>query len=410
MSWRMLFSILRRQALMPTLVALQVMLACAILSNVLFMAWRKLAPLVAPSGVDQANLILVTGLTPIGNTWSAGTTRTAVTTLRQVPGVASVSAAVGLPLVTGMFTPIALQGPNGVKLGATVFMGKDLVDTLGLKLVAGRDFRADEYADSGHKRGGVTPIIITRALAKQLFTDGHAVGQLLYHPKGGRHSEPGYRVVGVVAHLMRSRIGEAAEGRGDATVLLPERQTIAPFISYAIRVKPGLHAAALAGVRHAFKAYFGSLMPPGTTPQISFYDARASTVFASRRHALYLFAGIVLVVLAVAVMGIMGLTGFWVQRRTRQIGIQRALGAKRADIARHFMAENALIIGIGILAGMVLAYGGHLLLMHYYELDSLPWPYLPAGAVIMLILGQLAVLGPALRAARVPPALATRTL
>jgi putative ABC transport system permease protein len=48
--------------------------------------------------------------------------------------------------------------------------------------------------------------------------------------------------------------------------------------------------------------------------------------------------------------------------------------------------------------------------MHHYELTRLPWPYLPLGAALMLLLGQLAVLSPALRAARVPPVVATRSV
>jgi putative ABC transport system permease protein len=115
-------------------------------------------------------------------------------------------------------------------------------------------------------------------------------------------------------------------------------------------------------------------------------------------------------VLVVTLIGIMGLTGFWVQKRTRQIGIRRALGARRADILVHFLIENALIVGAGIVLGMLLASLGNRLLMHYYELPQLPWVWLPVGAALMLALGQLAVLSPALRASRVPPVVATRSV
>jgi len=48
--------------------------------------------------------------------------------------------------------------------------------------------------------------------------------------------------------------------------------------------------------------------------------------------------------------------------------------------------------------------------MKHYELPRLPWEYLPVGAVVLWVLGQLAVLGPALRAAAVPPVVATRSV
>ena len=59
---------------------------------------------------------------------------------------------------------------------------------------------------------------------------------------------------------------------------------------------------------------------------------------------------------------------------------------------------------------MLLAYGGNLLLMKYFELARLPLRYLPIGAVLLWGVGQLAVLGPALRAASIPPVVATRAV
>jgi putative ABC transport system permease protein len=112
--------------------------------------------------------------------------------------------------------------------------------------------------------------------------------------------------------------------------------------------------------------------------------------------------------LLVTAVGIAGLASFWVQQRRRAIGIRRAVGATRRDILRYFQAENALIVGGGIAAGAVLAFVLNLALMTRDELPRLPWPYLPLGAAALWLLGQLAVLGPALRAAAVPPVVATR--
>ena len=91
-------------------------------------------------------------------------------------------------------------------------------------------------------------------------------------------------------------------------------------------------------------------------------------------------------------------------------GIRRALGATRGQIIRYFQAENLLLATLGIALGMLLAYGINLLLMERYELARLPAQYLPVGALSLWLLGQLAVLGPALRAASVPPVVATRTV
>ena len=114
--------------------------------------------------------------------------------------------------------------------------------------------------------------------------------------------------------------------------------------------------------------------------------------------------------LVVTALGIVGLASFWVQQRTKQIGVRRALGATRAQILRYFQTENFVLATLGIIIGMLLAYGLNQLMMDRAELQRLPAIYLPVGAVVLWLLSQLSVLGPARRAAAVPPAVATRSV
>ncbi|HXD35982.1 MAG TPA: FtsX-like permease family protein, partial [Rhodanobacter sp.] len=117
-----------------------------------------------------------------------------------------------------------------------------------------------------------------------------------------------------------------------------------------------------------------------------------------------------LAMLLVTALGIAGLANFWVQQRRRNIGIRRAIGATRGDVLRYFQIENFLIVTGGIVVGMLFANGINLFLMTHYELPRLPPVYFPVGAIALWLLGQLAVLGPALRAAAVPPVVATRSV
>ena len=408
MSLRIHVSTLRRQSLMPLLVLLQVMLACAILCNVLFLTWQQLEPMLAPSGVDTSNLILVDRLDASTGQWTVADVQAGVQALREVPGVHAVSAANSLPMVFGMIYAYGMQGPTRIKVGVNVYAGEGVAHTLGLRLVEGRDFLPGEYRGAGGYESMARPVIITQALARKLFGKTDALGQRVADPE--EPAGAGYQVVGIVRHLLRNQLGRATQGHADDTMLMPQRVGGTPMpLLYAVRVDPAMREAALRGVRKAIQRQFGTRLSPGTHARASFYDTRSSEAFKSRRAALWLFAGVALTVVVVTVIGIMGLTGFWVQKRTRQIGIRRALGARRVDILRYFLAENALIVSIGILLGMLLAYLGNHSLMRYYELPRLPWGYLPLGAVIMLLLGQLAVLGPALRAAAVPPVVATRS-
>ncbi|MEP6908596.1 MAG: FtsX-like permease family protein [Pseudoxanthomonas sp.] len=414
MSIRILFSVLRRHSLMPALVLLQVALACAILCNVLFLLWQRLEPMVAPSGVADNELILVDQLFSMQHPWSKSDVETGTAMLRQVPGVKAVSAANGLPMVSTTLYVLKLKGSSGAILDVNAYTGRGLVDTLGVTLVAGRDFLPGEYVDTGigadaivdSKSSGAQAIIITQALADRLFPDGAALGNVLSEPSD--KDSHGYVVVGIARHLLRNQLGIATNGRADYTVLLAQSVGKTSILSFAVRVDPASREFALRKVREVIHRQFEPAMADGSHATVSFYNERRDAAFADAHAALDLFAGVVLCVVVVTMVGIMGLTGFWVQKRTRQIGIRRALGARRKHIVRYFLAENLLIVSMGVVLGMLLAYGGNLLLMHYYELSRLPWSYLPLGALVMLLLGQLAVLGPALRAAAVPPVVATR--
>src|SRR6185503_6260234 len=135
-----------------------------------------------------------------------------------------------------------------------------------------------------------------------------------------------------------------------------------------------------------------------------------SKYFDKDRAMAYLLVGVSIALLVITALGVVGLASFWVQQRTRQIGIRRALGATRYDILRYFQTENFILATLGIIIGMGLAYAINLWLMNKYQVSRLPASFLPLGALLLWMLGQIAVLGPALRASLIPPAIATRTV
>lgn len=139
------------------------------------------------------------------------------------------------------------------------------------------------------------------------------------------------------------------------------------------------------------------------------YSQIRDDYFRNDRAMIWLLGAVCIALLIVTALGIVGLASFWVQQRTKQIGIRRALGATRSQILRYFQVENFLLASIGIVLGMLMAYSINLWLMARYELPRLPLVYLPIGAVTLWALGQIAVFWPARRAAAVPPAVATRS-
>jgi putative ABC transport system permease protein len=176
--------------------------------------------------------------------------------------------------------------------------------------------------------------------------------------------------------------------------------------NYVLRVDPARRAEVLKAVDAALDKVNPSRI---ILERQTFAEVREQH-FRQDRAMAYLLVGISIALLIVTALGIVGLASFWVQQRTRQIGVRRALGATRNDIVRYFQTENFILASLGIVIGMALAYAINLVLMSKYQVARLPAEYLPIGAALLWLLGQVAVLGPALRASLIPPAIATRSV
>jgi putative ABC transport system permease protein len=112
----------------------------------------------------------------------------------------------------------------------------------------------------------------------------------------------------------------------------------------------------------------------------------------------------------ITALGIIGLASFTVKTRTKQIGTRRAVGARKIDIIRYFLLENWLMTSFGVVAGIGLAMLLNGALVIWFSMDMLNLFYVPMGILGLWALGLLSVLGPARRAAAIPPAVATRTV
>jgi putative ABC transport system permease protein len=108
-------------------------------------------------------------------------------------------------------------------------------------------------------------------------------------------------------------------------------------------------------------------------------------------------------------LGIIGLASFNVSRRTRQIGIRRALGASKPAVVRYFLVENSIISAVGLVVGAALSIGLNIAMVEAFSLEPLAWYVIPAGMLALWAVGQAAVAGPARRASNIAPSIATRS-
>jgi putative ABC transport system permease protein len=394
---------LRKHRLATLLIALEIALACAVLCNACFMIANRLTMMHVDSGVDETALATLQ-LTGYDAAKAVDVDARALTALWEVRGVQSVTLLNSIPFgmrrgTAGITTDAAGQHFAGVI--EFYVGGPGSLQAMGTQVIAGRAPQAQDF----HPFTGFMPeggsIQITQSLAQHLWPGADPLGKELW--QGGSR----YRVVGVLKNLVRPDPPGWPTDQRDWSVFVPGLP--GPYLtgSYLLRAAP----ADLPRVMRDALAAVNKALPDVVI------DREDSRTLADLRQAAFqkdrsmagILVGVIAALLLVTALGIVGLASFWVQQRRRQIGIRRAIGATRADILRYFQTENFLIVTGGIVLGMLLAYALNLLLMAHYELPRLPLYYLPMGALVLWGLGQIAVLGPALRAAAVPPVVATRS-
>ncbi|TCV95005.1 putative ABC transport system permease protein [Luteibacter rhizovicinus] len=399
-----ILSTLRRHKVTAALVILEIALTCAIVCNAVFLVGQRLDNISTPSGIVENELLQITA-NGIGDQPDAHARITAdLAGLRQISGVDSVTMANQVPFGSSSWNSsikLSLDQKRPTVQSVTVYYGEDIPKVFGVEIIAGRAFQTNDYTwfDDAAKSGNATfpkIAIISDALARKLFPDGNAVGKTIVT---GTNE---VRIVGVVKRLTRPSIMDYSTA--GYSMLLPIRMTMSMGASFIIRTQPAERERVLAAAVTKLKAMDNRRV---ITEKRTFDDVRKA-YFASDRAMTGLLIGVCVALMIVTALGIVGLGSFWVAQRRRQIGVRRALGARRKDILRYFQTENFLLATIGIVIGMVMAFGINLLLMAHYELPRLPAIYFPVGAVLLWLLGQVAVLGPALRAASVPPVVATR--
>lgn len=404
MEIRPILASLRRHRIPALLIVLEIALACAVLCNAVFMISQRMHAMHLPNAIDEHGLSIVS-LNGADSKAAANNIPRDLDALRGIAGVKAVSVASSVSLSRDnwdwMFSPTpggALMGKNNINL-CLYFIGQGTERALGLHLLQGRLFSDEDMAGSSLGNAALPDthvVILTRSAAEHLWPGKSALGKTLY-TKGYS-----YRVVGVVADVLRPYITLNDGPRAYFSAFFPLRSE-GVLDTYVIRSAPQDRDRVLSEATRKLSELHPDAVAKGRT----FADIR-HTFFADMSSMVWMLVLVCAVMVAVTAFGIVGLTSFWVGQRRRQIGIRRAVGASHRHILHYFQTENFLLTSLGVMLGMALAYGINLYLMKHYEMARMPWLYLPASAVALWLIGQLAVLGPALRASRVPPVVATR--
>ena len=396
------FAIYRKKS-GAVLIAVQIAVTLAILSNAMALIVDRLSWSARLTGIDEANIFYIYATSVDKPPSFAALQSSDLAMLRSIAGVANTYATNSFPLEGGGWSMTVDLEKDQKTPSAHIsyyFGDEQALDTLGVKLIAGRNFTASEIINrDGSSAPPATGVIVTRTLAQRLFPRGDALGKSIY-----TETKDPSPIIGIIDRLQ----GPFVAATGFMSTFT-ENSILAPFrplgdsSTYVVRTTPGSLNDVMKAAQRKLEGINGVRLISATP--MSEVRARA---YRSNRGLTLILGAVAFILVAVTAFGMAGLTSYWVAERRRQIGIRRALGATRPAILRLFQKENFLIVLSGVLIGILLALALNIWLVGRFEMACLDPAYVMWSGFAMLLLGQIAILSPAMRAAQVPPALAIR--
>jgi putative ABC transport system permease protein len=399
--FRPIVSALLRNRTGALLVALQISIALAVLVNAVYIVKLRVDKMNRPTGMDDTNIIVVSS-TGFGRDYDhVATLREDLAYLRGVPGVIAATATNAVPLSGGGSATGLSKIPHDEATGESgnfFMVDEQGLDALGLHLIAGHGFRSEDVLPpppSAQNLWG-PQVIMVKSLADTLFPAGDALGKTIYNQDGDAAT-----VVGIVENMLGSWLWQDHPDHVFLAAGLPSSSGV----RYMVRTQPGQRDNILRTIEEHLSTSNPHRAIDWVRPLSQFKD---HSYLGDRNMGVFLVT-VTGLLLAITSLGIFGLATFNVSTRTKQIGTRRAVGARRRDIVRYFMAENWMITTGGVILGCVLALAVGYWLSHEYHLPRVDLYYLIAGVLVLWGIGTLASWQPARRAAKISPALATRT-
>ena len=386
------------------LIALQMAVTLAIMVNSISIIQERAEAMARPSGIDEPNIFYIESVGFAEDFNEQLAVQEDLAALRALPGVVNAIQTEAIPL-SGSGWSMGLQvepGPEVDGTGVAVyFVDEQGIDTYDLKLVAGENFsRSDIGWRARSDSSWPDKTIVTQAMAEALFPDDwrSALGKTVYI----NDDEP-MTITGILERMQAAWNGWSGVER---SMLVPQN-TLFGSSYYVVRNEPGMRDQLMPQVEEMLaQSNKGRIVREMRT-----MDETRERSYRDDASMIKMLTFTVILLLLITSLGIVGLASFSVSRRTKQIGTRRALGASRGAIAQYFMVENLLISFTGVVLGAALAVGLNMFLVEAFDLDRGSLLVLvPVAMLTLILIGQLAVLGPARRASRVPPAVATRTI
>lgn len=385
------------------LVVSEVALACVLLIGAGFMIKSLLAVLEVDPGFKPDHLLTMKFSLPesqyAGNEQIAAFCRQVLEKVAATPGVEHASFSDGLPLTRLRMTKFLIEGieppPRGSEPTADLrgIFNPDYFDTVGMRLIAGRNFAPEELAEK-------QPVmVINQSLAKQLWPNESPLGQHLRSvPSKAGAPVVVSTVIGVVGDTHQVSLEEAQ--RPEIT------KPMADYTQLTLALRTRANPETLIP---AIKRQIWSVDRNVPMFEVATMEEVLRESTSERRFQSFLMSIFAAVALLLASVGLYGVLASLVSQRTQEIGIRMALGAQTRDVLGLVLREGGRMVLLGVAIGLAagIALSRYLASLFFGVSPASAATYVQVG-LLMIAIALLACLLPAWRALRVNPMVALR--
>jgi predicted permease len=276
--------------------------------------------------------------------------------------------------------------------------------TLGIPLQSGRIFDAHDFvrtpAAANHGFLPTEPVVVNEAFVRRIFPGEDPLGRRIGY--GPDNFDATWTILGVVGNIRGAALG------GDPPSMV-YRCTCAGipvyrWTGFLVRTA-GEPLAAVRAVEQQVRA----VDRDQPIFDVKTMDQRRDSALAPERFQVMLLGSFALVALVLAAAGVYGTMSYLVARRTREIGIRMAMGARQADVVRMVLGETTMLVVLAIAAGL----GGAWMVTRYlrsmlYGVSELDATTFVLTSVLLAVIVLIASFGPARRAVSIDPMTALR--
>jgi putative ABC transport system permease protein len=395
-----IFNSLRRSKAGAVMLLIQIAITLAIVSNAAFIIVDRVKFLQQETGYPEESIFSFTVLTFGADVDKIQQAQNDESMLRNLPGVVNAVHMSEIPLSgSGSASSFHLdpdpQDSRGVR--AAYSMGdENIVPTLGVKIIEGRNYTQEEVVIQYDPAEVPTVGLVSKAFADEMFPEGDALESTLYFGPFP------LKIIGIVEKMK----GPWLKDRASDNMIIFPMVTEQNFQKFVVRTEPGERTAVMRQIEDLMLAQNDQRVITSIRAMDESKDDYNATDILMMRMLIVLISVLVLV----TALGIFGLTVFNINKRTKQIGTRRALGARKSDIVRYFLIENSIICALGLAIGSVAAIYVGQALMQQYSLPALDNSYVVLTAGFVLVVSLLSVLMPAIKASNISPSVATRSV